>query len=64
MKHMNDLYDREELVRRLIGIKENIVTRTHRVIKNGLFICLIGIGLSVIMIKCNISSLVYLGMLI
>jgi hypothetical protein len=61
---MSELYEREELVRRLIGIKENTFVRTHRVIKNALFITMIGAGLSVLMIKCNISSLIYLVMVI
>ncbi len=64
LREMNDIYEREELVRRLMGVKENTITRTHRVIKNGLFIILIGTGLSVVMIKCNFSSVLYLGMLI
>lgn len=61
---MNEFYEREELVRRLMGIKENTVTRTHRVIKNALLITMIAAGLTVIMIKCNLSSLLYLALLI
>ncbi len=61
---MNEFYEREELVRRLMGIKQNTVIRTHRVIKNALLIAMIAIGLMVAMFKRNISSLIYFLMLI
>lgn len=61
---MNEFYEREELVRRLMGIKQNTVIRTHRVIKNALLIAMIAIGLVVAMFKRNISSLIYFVMLI
>ena len=61
---MNEFYEREELVRRLMGIKQNTVIRTHRVIKNALLIAMIAIGLMVAMFKRNISSLIYFVMLI
>lgn len=61
---MNEFYEREELVRRLMGIKQNTVIRAHRVIKNALLIAMIAIGLMVAMFKRNISSLIYFVMLI
>ena len=47
-----------------MGIKQNTVIRTHRVIKNALLIAMIAIGLMVAMFKRNISSLIYFLMLI
>jgi hypothetical protein len=64
MAQIQELYDREYLVRRLMGIKENTITRTHRVIKNLLLIAMLATGLVVVMAKSNISSIVYLTMLI
>ena len=64
LKQMNEFYEREELVRRLLGIKQNTIIKTHRVIKNALFIAMVAVGLMVAMLKHNMASLLYFVMLI
>ena len=64
LKQMNEFYEREELVRRLLGIKQNTIIKTHRVIKNALFIAMVTVGLMVAMLKHNMASLLYFVMLI
>ena len=59
LKQMNEFYEREELVRRLLGIKQNTIIKTHRVIKNALFIAMVAVGLIVAMLKHNMASLLY-----
>jgi purine-cytosine permease-like protein len=61
---MNEFYEREELVRRLMGIKQNTIIKTHRVIKNALIITMIAVGLMVAMFKRNLASLLYFVMLV
>jgi hypothetical protein len=64
LKQMNEFYEREELVRRLLGIKQNTIIKTHRVIKNALFIAMVAVGLMVAMLKHNMASLLYFVILI
>jgi hypothetical protein len=64
LKQMNEFYEREELVRRLLGIKQNTIIKTHRVIKNALFIAMVAVGLMVAILKHNMASLLYFVMLI